>query len=302
MSIARALVTIAAAGLVLVGALLFVPLWPCTLLEHFRVQYLLGGSVIVAAAFAFASRWFDAALIALLVDLVAITSDLSATAHVKQGTPVRVLYANVLTSNTRHAELSALIATTAPDVVALLETDRTWFEALAPALAGYERIEYARNDNFGLALYVRGTLEANVEYPGGYLPAIVAHVTLSKGPQVSFVVAHPAPPITSEAEAHQHDTLAAIAARVGALRAPVVLAGDLNATPWSRVFRKLVGTTGLCDTRAGFGYQGSFPASSVVLRIPIDHVLVSCDIGVANRTLGPDVGSDHLPVIADLVF
>ena len=64
----------------------------------------------------------------------------------------------------------------------------------------------------------------------------------------------------------------------------------------------LVGTTGLCDTRAGFGYQGSFPASSAILRIPIDHVLVSCEVGVRARRIGPDVGSDHLPVIVDLAF
>ena len=64
--------------------------------------------------------------------------------------------------------------------------------------------------------------------------------------------------------------------------------------------RKLAGTTGLCDTRAS--YQGSYPTSSALVRIPIDHVLVSCDVGVHDREIGPDVGSDHLPVVVDLVF
>jgi endonuclease/exonuclease/phosphatase (EEP) superfamily protein YafD len=78
--------------------------------------------------------------------------------------------------------------------------------------------------------------------------------------------------------------------------------GDLNATPWSRPFRRFVGRSGLCDSRAGFGVQASFPAASALLRIPIDHVLVSCVIGVRNRRIGRDVGSDHLPVIVDLVL
>jgi endonuclease/exonuclease/phosphatase (EEP) superfamily protein YafD len=78
--------------------------------------------------------------------------------------------------------------------------------------------------------------------------------------------------------------------------------GDLNATPWSRPFHRFVGRSGLCDSRAGFGVQASFPAASALLRIPIDHVLVSCVIGVRNRRIGRDVGSDHLPVIVDLVL
>ena len=78
--------------------------------------------------------------------------------------------------------------------------------------------------------------------------------------------------------------------------------GDYNATPWSRPFWRFVDRSGLCDSRAGFGVQASFPAMSAVLRIPIDHVLVSCSIGVRDRRIGRDVGSDHLPVIVDLVL
>jgi endonuclease/exonuclease/phosphatase family metal-dependent hydrolase len=38
------------------------------------------------------------------------------------------------------------------------------------------------------------------------------------------------------------------------------------------------------------------------MRIPIDHMLVSCSIGVASRRIERDVGSDHLPVVVDLVI
>ena len=54
------------------------------------------------------------------------------------------------------------------------------------------------------------------------------------------------------------------------------------------------------DTRAGFGVQPTFPASSWLVRIPIDHVLVSCSVGVTERRVERDVGSDHLPVVVDL--
>ena len=43
-------------GIVGVSALALVPVWPCSLFEHFRVQYVLSGLVLVAAAAVFARR------------------------------------------------------------------------------------------------------------------------------------------------------------------------------------------------------------------------------------------------------
>jgi hypothetical protein len=33
---------------------------------------------------------------------------------------------------------------------------------------------------------------------------------------------------------------------------------------------------------------------------PVDHILVSRNIEVKHFEVGPDIGSDHLPLIADL--
>lgn len=70
---------------------------------------------------------------------------------------------------------------------------------------------------------------------------------------------------------------------------------------WSTPFRDLVARSGLCDSRAGFGIAASFPSTMAVVRIPIDHALVSCTIGVRARRVERHVGSDHLPVVIDLV-
>lgn len=292
-------VALAAIGYAAVTLLAFVPRFPLTMLEHFRLQYAIAG--VVVAAIAHRSRAFDAALIAMIVNLAMVAPDLGAPAHAKSGTRVRVLFANVLASNTRYDAVAKLIAETQPDVVALVETRDPWFAKIAPALVGYARLEHPRDDNFGLGLYAKGELSAEVQYVGGTLPSIFATVT-TKGVTMSFVLTHPWPPVGAWAEEQQWKHMAALSHHVRALPGPIVFAGDFNATPWSRIFRRVIGTTGLCDSRAGFGYQGSYPASSAIVRIPIDHVLVSCDVGVANREIGPDIGSDHLPVIVDLTF
>jgi endonuclease/exonuclease/phosphatase (EEP) superfamily protein YafD len=103
--------------------------------------------------------------------------------------------------------------------------------------------------------------------------------------------------VGAAAVAEQDEELDAIADRARTMDGPLVILGDFNATPWSRPFRRVRARTGLCDSRAGF--EASFPAASEIVRIPIDHLLASCSIGVRDRYIERDVGSDHLPVILD---
>lgn len=300
-----AAVQLAAAGTVLVIAASHVPVWPCTLLEHFAVQYVVAGAVVVAAAAALARRvWLDAALIAWLFELAIVTPDLSSSRREppRNGLPVRLLLLNVLTESTGFEHVRRLIRDEHPDVIALIETDHRWLAELAPALTGYpSRIETARTDNFGMALYSRALLTGGIERLGTELPTIVASVEL-EGIALGVLITHPLPPVSAASLDLQQRQLDAVAARARALAPPLVIAGDFNATPWSRAFGRLRDQTATCDTRAGFGLQASFPAATAALRIPIDHVLASCRIGVRDRRIGPVVGSDHLPVIVDLVI
>ncbi len=305
---------LAAAKLAVVGfaaafAVSFLPLHPCSLIEHFRLQLALGGAAVAAAAGALAlgagwldARWIDAAMIALLLDAYVIVPDLaSARRAVGEGAPVRVLVVNVHRSSVSYEEVRRLIAREQPDVVGIIEVDPGWLRELAPVLAPYpSRIEVPRADNFGMALYARGPLTGATEYLEVRVPAILAEVSAS-GVRLGVALLHPVPPLDDELREDQLRHFDAVAARVRGFASPFVVMGDFNATPWSRAFARLRGATGACDTRAGFGAQTSFPADGWLLRIPIDHVLVACSIGVRDRRVGPDVGSDHLPVIADLV-
>lgn len=114
---------------------------------------------------------------------------------------------------------------------------------------------------------------------------------------------HTTPPVGSEMSRWRNAYLAEIAEAIRT--SPVackILAGDLNITPYSPWFRELKRRSGLHDSMAGQGLQGSWPAFAVLplLRIPIDHVLVSPGVSVVRRTLGPSLGSDHFPVGIEL--
>jgi len=299
---------------VLVGLLSVVSLlpWhPLPLLEHFRLQLLVGcTAVALGAALLRQGGWFDVAALCALLDLLLITPGLSgrAPAGPRDGVKVRLLLANVHTANRDHAAVARMIEELSPDIVALVEPDDTWFEALRPALASYPaRREVTNTGNFGIALYARGEMKISVEHLGSSLPTLVAQVTLaapSQAAPLSIVLTHPIPPMSRETAASHARQLEAIAARLTSLPEPRILAGDLNATPWSRPFARLQRATGLHDSRAGFGLHASFPSEGGVmslLRIPIDHVLLSPSIGVLERRLERPIGSDHLPVLVDLL-
>jgi endonuclease/exonuclease/phosphatase (EEP) superfamily protein YafD len=300
-----AAVALGALGLAIVCVLSWIPAWPLSLLEHFRVQYVASGLVVIAAAAALRIRGYtDAALIATLLSALPVVPDITRTARPlpPNGVHVRVLSLNVHTESTGYDQVRRLIADENPDVVALVEVDQRWLTQLAPALTAYTgRIEAPRPDNFGIALYARGDVVGSATELATPLPTITAEVTVA-GTHFDAIVTHPIPPISGASVERQRQQLDLIAARARSTPGPLIVMGDYNATPWSRPFRRLVDRSGLCDSRAGFGVQASFPAMTAMLRIPIDHVLVSCAIGVRDRRIGRDVGSDHLPVIVDLVL
>ena len=90
-----------------------------------------------------------------------------------------------------------------------------------------------------------------------------------------------------------------IAIQARACTGPVVVVGDFNTPPESPILAEVWRgyTDAFRATGWGFGY--TFRGAGTMVRI--DHVLVNRKWGVVNCWVGPNVGSPHRPVIADLV-
>ena len=81
---------------------------------------------------------------------------------------------------------------------------------------------------------------------------------------------------------------------------PTIVAGDFNLPAESAIFRRYWG-----EYRNAFGRAGLGSGHTKRTRwwgVRIDHILTSSDIGTRQSFIGRDVGSDHLPVVADLVL
>lgn len=80
-----------------------------------------------------------------------------------------------------------------------------------------------------------------------------------------------------------------------------ILVGDLNTTPYSAYFKKLMSEEKLKNAMQGFRAQGTWPTYvPSFLRIPLDHVLVTPSVCVSQQEVCPCVGSDHLPVLTHI--
>lgn len=282
--------------------------WILDLLTHMRLHLavaaggLLGLSILARAKIGVVLA--SAALIGCGVDLVP-NPDIENPTSVDEGRPsIKLLMANVLTGNPDRRSLGRLIQVEDPDVIGLLEVDAVWVEDLRYLRGRYPyHLADPRSDNFGIAIYSKMPLEdVRLEDLGGTgLNAITTHIDLEDA-KVELVIAHPVPPAGRSYSRIRNSQLKELAALRSASGAQdFILAGDLNTTPWSPHFRGLLKKTGLRRATAGLGADATWPtALSAPIRIPIDHTLVSSGLAILDYRIGPEIGSDHLPIIARL--
>jgi len=85
--------------------------------------------------------------------------------------------------------------------------------------------------------------------------------------------------------------------KIRAIAGPTIVAGDMNASPWSNIYKRIPEATGLRDLNYR---KPSWPVAFwLPAQLPIDHFFVSDDIAVERITYGSRVGSDHLPLIGE---
>ena len=290
------------------------------LASHFRVQYLAGLLPGVALALALGMR--APALLMALAALVHAGEVVRAarpapSAHASSVSgdtvTVRVATVNLLSTALDHGAAIAALRRLDADVVVFQEYTPAWHRALAGALDGLPHRHAMPIDGpFGIALYSRAPIVRRdaVALDRAAVPTLDALIEID-GARLGVLGTHPPPPLGAALLASNARHLRALGARAAAREGPLVVAGDLNATPWSAAFRALVERSGLVDARRGRGIlatwsplAGDSPvarlARSPLTSLPIDHVLVGGGATVGHAFVGEAAGSDHRAFVADV--
>ena len=141
------------------------------------------------------------------------------------------------------------------------------------------------------------------------LPFLRVDLDVDRTP-LRLIVAHPFASLAILGSGSApHEDMLDLAREAGAADLPCLLVGDLNTTDQSRAYDALE-EAGLVDSwkEAGQGWSATFPMGGRYLCLPvpplvrIDFVWHSSELETSSYTVGPDAGSDHLPVQAGLTW
>ena len=272
--------------------------WPLDLAVHWQWPYALAFACACLVGAWWRRRWL------LLLPLCALpwaTASDALLPDAGDAPALRVAFANVNVANADPAPLLAWIAREPVDVLAIAELSPAYADALrtrGPASLPHRTL-HPLTTPWGLGLLSRAPLRDVRLVPGADGRPRLEALVEAEGQTVRLVVLHPRPPLDAAMRAERDRMVREVAAGIGAdpHDTPAVVVGDFNATPWSPPLRAaaaggLARATGLAPT---------WPASWRLLPgIPIDHVLATWHWSAGRTSRGPDVGSDHLPVRAEL--
>ena len=171
--------------------------------------------------------------------------------------------------------------------------DAIIYSRLAPLATNYSKPQGDWYRKPGYA-YANGEIElASMTLPG------------PDGEPFTVVATHFRWPFPPMPVLHQRDVFLAQLGDVDRSRA--IVAGDFNLTPWTHEMRGLDADLAPMQrvTRALFSFPVPFRGTAIPIPfpiLPIDHVYAGSRWRLVKAERGPQAGSDHYPVVIDLVM
>lgn len=212
-----------------------------------------------------------------------------------------LLSANVRMGNRDSAAFLAIVDQYDPDLLLVMEPNDWWMTQLQPLRDRYPyRVEQPQENYYGIAFYSRfPLLESNIQYfEDNHTPSVYALIELPTGAVLTFYGEHPRPPLPENSVSAADKELLLVANRVRATSGPVLVAGDFNDVPWSFTVESFAEISQLRDIRIGRGFYNSFDAENPILRLPIDQIYLSRELGIVEFADPIRFSSDHFALFA----
>ncbi|MFN4147819.1 MAG: endonuclease/exonuclease/phosphatase family protein, partial [Runella sp.] len=226
---------------------------------HFRVQYF-GIGVLLMLYFVFQKRWFLSFLALFVVAfngyLVKSIFDTSQKGK-KTEYDFRVFHANILYKNKDFSLLTAQINQLNPDFISINEG--------TPEFEAYFQRHFSRSyhylfktsakDNTFVMLAAKQPMTANVVVVKNTQGIILAETQI-KGKSLRLIACHAYNPTRLQIDfLTRNRQLNKIAEIAKENTKPTLVVGDLNITPWSVFYQRMLTHSGLSNCRDGFGWQ-----------------------------------------------
>ena len=215
---------------------------------------------------------------------------------------LKILSWNIWVMNSSPEQVLDLVQNSQADVVALIEVGPDQAIVLKQLELRYPYCHWIPDHSSrGIAVLSRieGTRFRSFDLAGQGMPAIEVDVPAA-GNHSSFRVmaVHTRSPDLHQRTLDRNEQLQSLSEWAALPGKPGIIVGDLNITPWSPPFSRMLVQGNLEDSRSYRGNFASWPTDLGHLAIPIDHALVTKNTTVLFRSVGtsaPD--SDHRPIV-----
>ena len=220
--------------------------------------------------------------------------------------PLAIASWNVFIQNNKFDIIQKSIESLDADVVLLIEITPEHQKGLSKLSKSYPHsIWVPKSNTTGIAILSRIPGTKYRELSMGKSQMLALEALIPAGPYadapIRLLGVHTASPNKNSRFLVRDEQLEDIAAWVNKFPGQTIVFGDMNITPWSDSFQKLLKDAKLQDTRVYRGYFATWPCGLGIFGIPIDHILVSSGIRVIDRECGfPTVDSDHQWIRATL--
>jgi len=119
----------------------------------------------------------------------------------------------------------------------------------------YQLADYPRRGD-GIALFSkREPLRAQLRQLGPSNRKTMVAICADEDQEFTVIATHLFPPISARLSQVRDEQLQAVGELAAETAGPLLVMGDLNTSPWSPIFRQLARTSGLRDSRRGYGLQ-----------------------------------------------
>ncbi len=274
------------------------------LFSHFRVYLAVLSLLLVFAAIIIVNRLsIYALIISLVINVATIIPFIFPFVIPVDDTEFKLVTVNLWVYNPVKSPAIQFLRTSDADVIVLNEVSSNW-KPYVKKLKDMYPYQYFRTNcmergHCQMALLSKEPwYELTSSNNKASIPTFIMARFLHKGVNLTVLGTHLIYPLengTAELQLRQINSISKI---VNDVKGTIILTGDFNFSPWSFLHRRLTGDTEL--ERAEGGILASWISRSLPIRLPIDHTYFRSKKGSARMELGPNIGSDHLPIITDI--
>lgn len=285
--------------------------WFLELFSHFAPHYAVF-SLLCLLAFLLLRSWRWAALACVLalwngypVARLLSQEDAPAAPEASAARQFTVFHFNANLNHEQPQRITSYLQRQAKhiDVVVLLEATEAFAVVLDELKELYPyQIRHLESSPFGIALASKLPIDfgAISKQPSGMFAHIEATLKLpGRDTPLALYAVHGSPPISREMALARNDKFDHVARNAAAQpQATPVVVGDFNFTPWSPYFQRFINDSGLRDARTPRRFEHSWPVTfnNAHIGLAIDHSFAHPSLPLIQRVIGPDLGSDHMPV------